>query len=65
MFSVGKLIIDPIINIALQTLPTDSAWYSMMESMSSIFPTLIDVCLILLIVIFVFGIVRSIFTSFR
>lgn len=65
MFSVGKLIIDPITNIALQTLPTDSAWYSMMESMGSIFPTLIDVCLILLIVIFVFGIVRSIITSFR
>ena len=59
MLSIGHLIIDPIANIALTTLPEGSSWYSSMEWMQAVFPTLIDIGIILLIVIAVISIFRK------
>ena len=57
--SLGHLIIDPIANIAQQTLPADSEWYSMIESMQNIFPTLIDICVIVLIAAAVISVIKK------
>ena len=57
--SLGHLIIDPIANIAQQTLPADSEWYLMIESMQNIFPTLIDICVIVLIVAAVISVIKK------
>ncbi|MBQ2772523.1 MAG: hypothetical protein IJE95_07410 [Methanocorpusculum sp.] len=57
--SLGHLIIDPIANIAQQTLPADSEWYLMIESMQNIFPTLIDICVIVLIAAAVISVIKK------
>ena len=59
MLSIGHLIIDPIANIAFTTLPEGSEWYSSMEWMQAVFPTMIDICIILLIVLAVIGIFKK------
>lgn len=59
VFSPGHLIIDPIANIALQTLSPDSEWYSMIEEMQEIFPWLINICLGLVILVAVISAVKS------
>jgi len=56
MLSIGHLIIDPIANIALQTLPEGSEWYSTMEMMQYVFPAIIDIIIIILIVCAIVGI---------
>lgn len=56
--SIGHLIIDPIANIALQTLSPNSEWYSLIESMQNIFPTLIDICIIVLIIVAVVNVIK-------
>lgn len=58
--SLGHLIIDPIANIALQTLSPSSEWYSTIEWMQEIFPLLINFCLILVILIAIISAVKSI-----
>ena len=57
--SLGHLIIDPIANIAQQTLPADSEWYLMIESIQNIFPTLIDICVIVLIAAAVISVIKK------
>ena len=56
--SLGHLIIDPIADIAQQTLPAGSEWYAMIESVQNIFPTLIDICIILLISVAVINVIK-------
>lgn len=63
--SPGHLIIDPIANIALQTLPPDSEWYSIIESMQVIFPWLINLCFVLIILIAIISVIKSVSSAFR
>ena len=59
MLSIGHLIIDPISNIALQTLPAGSEWANMIEGMQLIFPLLIDICIVSIILLAIVNVVRS------
>ena len=59
MLSIGHLIIDPISNIALQTLPAGSEWASMIEGMQLFFPLLIDICIVGIILLAIVNVVRS------
>jgi len=59
MLSIGHLIIDPISNIALQTLPAGSEWANMIIGMQNIFPLLIDVCIILIIIVGIVSVIKS------